>query len=830
MASTNGLQGAPSNLTNTIDGLVYLYANGQEITGLYINSQAPTSNVNSVIILDPAGKFEIQNSALAPIFTVDNTNITNMYEAFTNILTTANINADGNLNLNISNNTLTHVVGIKDADGIDLVRTGYFAFGGTFGNKAIQLNSCPLVIEAGITGTVLPETIVDPNWEQIRIFNSNVPNMFSSICCDGTGTYFITSDTLSNPATEKPNYAGRLNFSILPDQSTNFQGNLNSNGDLNAYSVSNFNGVINANSDLSVLGFSIFTGAVGFKNDVSWINPADVNVNLCELVLTNDYGVDTSKFTYFCGVNLATKWSDVHLPFSNIRMMNGNKDFDEMKFNSFLDIKVEGKYCYFYFSPTVTSYYVDPPTLEVMRFDNSGLVTIPNLNVGTLSSANLSLSGTLSVTGLTTLQDLTVNGTITAPLNLSSATANQFINLLGTGGAGSQSCLIKFQVVGSTGPSAQIGLTSGAQTVIVAPGVFVVTTNLITGLSQGITGLVNCAQGLAVTGQTATTTLSVSSTSVQTGITNTGNISNSGAVNTATLNVSGASTQTGIVNTGNVLNSGQVYTYTLQVTGASLQTGITNTGNIANTGNITNTGTFSNASTSVFNRSSTSAVGTPSIMEIYNSGASTPNLVLSTPDHLSTTVSAKLLFGLNNIANPSAVFTSSIFFGRQVFGSGPLNVLEFNSGTYKYASLSAGNLYLDSNGLLNSTSDARVKNNIKPEVSTNILERLSKVEVSRFNHNSDSYKDYTGFIAQNVEQIFPNVVDGKKHQYQIDHFDEKGEAVYKVDENGEKIIRPRGFDNTAMLGYTVLAVQELTKKVAQQQELIEKLLSMVGLK
>jgi hypothetical protein len=96
--------------------------------------------------------------------------------------------------------------------------------------------------------------------------------------------------------------------------------------------------------------------------------------------------------------------------------------------------------------------------------------------------------------------------------------------------------------------------------------------------------------------------------------------------------------------------------------------------------------------------------------------------------------------------------------------------------------------------------------------------------------NDDKYKTYTGFIAQNVEKIFPNVVDGKKYEYQIDHFDEKEEAVYKVDENGEKIIRPRGFDTTAMLGYTVLAVQELTKKVAQQQEQIEKLLLMINSK
>ena len=550
MASTNGLQGAPSNLTNTIDGLTYLYANGQEITGLYINSQTSTSDVDATIILDAAGKLQVQNSVLAPIFTIDNTNITSMYESFTNILTTPNINAYGDLNLNISNNTLISVVRIKDADGVDLVRTGYFDYGGTFGNKAIQLNSVPLVVEAGITGTVLPETITDPNWEQIRIFNTNVANIFTSICCDGVGTYFITTDTFSNAVTDKPNYAGRTNFYLLPDQSTNFQGNIYSNGTFTAF------------GDLSALGTSVFGGIAAFKNDLSFFNPLNANPYLTQLITTNDYSLDTSHWDFFNGVNFATIWNDLTLPFSNVRMMNGNKDPSETSFNSFFDIKVEGKFCYFYFSPTTTSYYVDAPTLEVMNFDVLGNTTIANLNIsGGLSVANLSLSGTLNVAGLTTLNNVVVNGTITAPLNLSSATANQFINLLGTGGVGSQSCLMKFQILGSTGPSAQIGLTSGVQTVIIAPGVFVVVTNSITGLSQGITGLVNCAQGLNVTGQTATTTLNVSSTSVQTGITNTG------ALSTTTLNVSSTSVQTGITNTGSLTNNGN---FTMNVPAGSI--------------------------------------------------------------------------------------------------------------------------------------------------------------------------------------------------------------------------------------------------------------------
>jgi hypothetical protein len=320
-----------TNLNNNIyplslDGLTTIdadkiFIDGVDITTLlanYIAKSGTTTNVKATIQIAPTtGLFVIQNSVGAPIFTINNTNITSMYQAFTNILTTPNINAYGNLNLNISNNTLISVVKIIDADGVDLVRTGYFAFGGTFGNKAIQLNSCPLVIEAGITGTCLPETITAPNWSQLRLLNTNVANIFTDICCDGVNTYFITTETASNPITDKPNYSGRTNFYISPDQSTTFQGNINANG------------------DLGVLGIAVFSNEVGFKNNLSFINPADVNINLCEVILTNDYGVDTSKFTFFCGVNLATKWSGVHLPWSNIRMMNGNLDPVETVFNSF---------------------------------------------------------------------------------------------------------------------------------------------------------------------------------------------------------------------------------------------------------------------------------------------------------------------------------------------------------------------------------------------------------------------------------------------------------------------------------------------------------------
>jgi len=74
MASTNGVQGAPSNLTCTIDGLTSLYtSSGTEITGNYINSVGLTTAVSANVQLAAASSFIISDSAANPLFTSNST-------------------------------------------------------------------------------------------------------------------------------------------------------------------------------------------------------------------------------------------------------------------------------------------------------------------------------------------------------------------------------------------------------------------------------------------------------------------------------------------------------------------------------------------------------------------------------------------------------------------------------------------------------------------------------------------------------------------------------------------------------------------------------------
>jgi hypothetical protein len=62
MASTNAIQGPPSNLTNTIDGITSFFSNGQQITGNYLNSITNTLGVNTTIFLDNGGSFIIRDT------------------------------------------------------------------------------------------------------------------------------------------------------------------------------------------------------------------------------------------------------------------------------------------------------------------------------------------------------------------------------------------------------------------------------------------------------------------------------------------------------------------------------------------------------------------------------------------------------------------------------------------------------------------------------------------------------------------------------------------------------------------------------------------------
>jgi hypothetical protein len=159
------------------------------------------------------------------------------------------------------------------------------------------------------------------------------------------------------------------------------------------------------------------------------------------------------------------------------------------------------------------------------------------------------------------------------------------------------------------------------------------------------------------------------------------------------------------------------------------------------------------------------------------------------------------------------------------------HVLAFNSGKYTFNGLASGTVAVDGSGYLYTYSDRRVKNSIQyfDETEETSLDKILSLRPCSFKLNQDPYNTKIGFIAQDVEEIIPNAVDAKKHEWRIKlnkdtgeaELDENGNITYEVDKiTGEKIPRYRGLDTTAILAHSVRAVQEIAKRLDENEERI----------
>jgi hypothetical protein len=94
-----------------------------------------------------------------------------------------------------------------------------------------------------------------------------------------------------------------------------------------------------------------------------------------------------------------------------------------------------------------------------------------------------------------------------------------------------------------------------------------------------------------------------------------------------------------------------------------------------------------------------------------------------------------------------------------------------------------------------------------------------------------SPESHLGFIAQDLEQDIPLAVDGKNYEWQWEEedgkpkFDANGDIVYKLDADGNRIVRPRGVSDRAIIATQTLAIQELSKKLDAKSAALDSLLA-----
>jgi hypothetical protein len=137
---------------------------------------------------------------------------------------------------------------------------------------------------------------------------------------------------------------------------------------------------------------------------------------------------------------------------------------------------------------------------------------------------------------------------------------------------------------------------------------------------------------------------------------------------------------------------------------------------------------------------------------------------------------------------------------------------------------------INGTGQVNASSDRRIKENIVYQSDTQQgLASVLNLKPATYNMIGSS-GTYLGFIAQDVEQDIPLAVDGKKYEWQWEitednkpKFDANGDIVYKLDADGNKIVRPRGVSDRAIIATQTLAIQELAKQATSQAALVQEL-------
>lgn len=175
-----------------------------------------------------------------------------------------------------------------------------------------------------------------------------------------------------------------------------------------------------------------------------------------------------------------------------------------------------------------------------------------------------------------------------------------------------------------------------------------------------------------------------------------------------------------------------------------------------------------------------------------------------------------------------------IVWGSNLTGQDAYMTLNSNGTLTLDQYTSAGTLSVNGSGLVSSSSDARLKTNIRP-ITEASLPKIMKLRPVSFEWTEDVEKKrsqvHEGFIAQDVEKVIPNAVDGKKHPYRPKMDPATGKPVVDP-ETGEIVpdltrIRPRGLDLTSIVAHLVKAMKEQQGQIEALRKTVTELSAVV---
>ncbi|NBQ68904.1 MAG: hypothetical protein EBU46_08760 [Nitrosomonadaceae bacterium] len=145
-----------------------------------------------------------------------------------------------------------------------------------------------------------------------------------------------------------------------------------------------------------------------------------------------------------------------------------------------------------------------------------------------------------------------------------------------------------------------------------------------------------------------------------------------------------------------------------------------------------------------------------------------------------------------------------------------------------------GTAIFGAGGQVIASSDRNLKNNITYLTYQGAVQKMLDLKPCTYEFKADKSptpKVYTGFIAQDVDEVIPTAVDGRKHKFQYEQnadgspkVDEDGNVKYLKDPEGNLYPRHLGLNTTDILATAVLAIQE------QQTVIVDLKTQLVSLK
>ena len=168
--------------------------------------------------------------------------------------------------------------------------------------------------------------------------------------------------------------------------------------------------------------------------------------------------------------------------------------------------------------------------------------------------------------------------------------------------------------------------------------------------------------------------------------------------------------------------------------------------------------------------------------------------------------------------------TYGVYGRAQTYDSIAYGVYGFGTSTYGGGSWYAGyfNGKLAYTGGLWSVSDRMLKTDIRLLSDDSILERIGRLKPSSFVHPDNAYSIRLGletgirrygFIAQDVEEVFPNLVEEQRHALPVNSSEDKDSTTNELE--SADFVTYKAVNYIDMIPLLVQAIQELKAEVDQ---------------